>query len=112
MLYLDEQNLCATKLGKRTSELYIDPVSGVTIRDALKNKPPHLTELSLLHLITHTPDMGPVMRPYGEEIEILAVKMEQHREEFFVPPPTSGKTTSNSKSTWRSQNCHDSELLD
>jgi len=87
MLYLDKQNLCATKLGKRTSELYIDPVSGVTIRDALKNKPLHLTELSLLHLITHTPDMGPVMRPYGEEIVVLAVKMEQHREEFFVPPP-------------------------
>jgi helicase len=87
MLYLDKQNLCATKIGKRTSELYIDPVSGVIIRDALKQKPPQLTELSLLHLITHTPDMGPVMRPYGEEIEILAVQVEQHREEFFVPPP-------------------------
>jgi helicase len=87
MLYIDKQNLCATKIGKRTSELYIDPVSGVIIRDALKQKPPQLTELSLLHLITHTPDMGPVMRPYGEEIEILAVQVEQHREEFFVPPP-------------------------
>jgi helicase len=87
MLYVDKENLCATKFGKRTSELYIDPVSAVIIRDALKQKPPTVTELSLLHLITHTPDMGPVMRPYGEELEIIAVQMEQHREEFFTPPP-------------------------
>ena len=87
MLFVDKENLCATKIGKRTSELYIDPVSAVTIRDALKQKPPNVTELSLLHLITHTPDMGPVMRPYGEELEIVAVQMEQHREEFFMPPP-------------------------
>ena len=87
LLYTDKQNLCATKIGKRTSELYIDPVTAVTIREALKNKPPQLTELSLLHLITHTPDMGPVMRPYGEETETIALKVEQHRDEFFVTPP-------------------------
>jgi helicase len=87
MLYVDGQNLCATKFGKRISELYLDPVSGVIIRDALKQKPEHLTELSFLHLITHTPDMGPVMRPYGEEIEIIAVQAEMHREELFIPPP-------------------------
>ncbi len=87
LLYLDKKNLCATRLGKRTSELYIDPVSAVTIREALKEKPDRLTELSLLHLITHTPDMGPVMRPYGEEIEILAVQAEQHRDELFITPP-------------------------
>ena len=87
MLYVDKQNLCATKFGKRISELYIDPVSAVTIRDAFKQKPVRLTELSMLHLITHTPDMGPVMRPYGEEIEIIAVQVEQHREELFIPPP-------------------------
>ncbi len=87
MFYVDKQNLCATKFGKRTSELYIDPVSAVTIRDAFKQKPARVTELSLLHLITHTPDMGPVMRPYGEEIEIIAVQVEMHREELFIPPP-------------------------
>ncbi len=87
MLYVDKANLLATKFGKRVSELYIDPVSAVTIRDALKQTPPTLTELSMLHLITHTPDMGPVMRPYGEEIEKLAVEAERHREELFVPPP-------------------------
>ncbi len=87
MLNVDKENLLATKFGKRTSELYIDPVSAVTIRDALRTSPERLTELSILHLITHTPDMGPVMRPYGEEIERIAVQVERHREELFVPPP-------------------------
>ena len=87
MLYVDKGNLFATRFGKRVSELYIDPVSAVTIRDALKQKPHRLTELSLLHLITHTPDMGPVMRPYREEIEKIAVQVEMHIEELFIPPP-------------------------
>jgi helicase len=87
MLYVDGQNLCATKFGKRTSDLYIDPVSAVTIREALKEKPSRVTELSFLHLITHTPDMGPVIRPYGDETERIAVELERHREEFLVSPP-------------------------
>jgi helicase len=87
MLELDEVNIFATKFGKRVSELYIDPVSAVVIRDALKQKPAYLTDLSLLHLIAHTPDMGPVMRPYSHELDEMAVLMEEHREEFFVEVP-------------------------
>jgi helicase len=87
MLYVDGENICATKFGKRVSDLYIDPVSAVVIRDALKQKPPRLTDLSMLHLITHTPDMGPVMRPYGQELDEVAVLMEEHREELFTSPP-------------------------
>jgi helicase len=87
MLYVDGENLCATPFGKRVSELYLDPVSGVVIRDALKRRPECLTEFSMLHLIAHTPDMGPVMRPYGQEIDQMAVLVEEYRREFFVSPP-------------------------
>ncbi len=87
MLYVDKENLVATKFGKRVSELYIDPVSAVIIRDAFKQKPQQTTELGVLHLMTHTPDMGPVMRPYGSELEEIALQVEQHREELFYPPP-------------------------
>ena len=87
MLELTGENIYATKFGKRVSELYIDPVSAVVIRDALRQKPAYLTELSLLHLIAHTPDMGPVMRPYSHELDEMAVLMEEHREEFFVEVP-------------------------
>jgi helicase len=86
--YIDASSISATKFGKRISELYIDPVSAVIIRDAFKQKPAHLTDLSMLHLITHTPDMGPVMRPYNrKEIEDYALQTEEIRDELFMQPP-------------------------
>jgi helicase len=87
MLDLAGENIFATKFGKRVSELYIDPVSAVVIRDALRCKPAYLTDFSLLHLIAHTPDMGPVMRPYARELDEMAVLMEERREELFVEVP-------------------------
>jgi len=87
MLELFGNEIYATKFGKRVSELYIDPLSGVEIRDALRCKPARLTDLSLLHLISHTPDMGPVMRPYSRELDELAVLLEEHKEELFFEVP-------------------------
>ncbi|HEX9261578.1 MAG TPA: DEAD/DEAH box helicase, partial [Candidatus Bathyarchaeia archaeon] len=87
MLGVDGQNLFATKFGKRVSELYIDPASAAVIRDALQNKPINLTELSLLHLISHTPDMGPVMRPYAQELDEMTLAMEEHRDELYFEMP-------------------------
>ncbi len=87
MIVVAGNNILATKFGKRISELYIDPLSGVIIRDALKSKPPILTEFSLLHLVSHTPDMGPIMRPYQREMDKLAVQTEDHKQELFIEPP-------------------------
>ncbi len=87
MLEFAGENIHATKLGKRVSELYIDPASAVVIRDAAKHKPSYLTDLSLLHLIAHTPDMGPIMRPYSQEFDEMATLMEEHKEEFFTEMP-------------------------
>jgi helicase len=87
MLELFGSEIYATRFGKRVSELYIDPLSGVEIRDALQYKPARLTELSLLHLVAHTPDMGPVMRPYSRELDDLGVLMEERKDEFFVEVP-------------------------
>jgi helicase len=84
MLDISGDEIYATKFGKRVSELYIDPLSGVVIRDALRCKPAYLTDLSLLHLIAHTPDMGPIMRPYARELDQIAVLMEEHKDEFFT----------------------------
>ncbi len=87
MIELDGENIYATKFGKRVSDLYIDPLSAVVIRDAIENKPPNVTDLSLLHLISHTPDMGPIMRPYARELEEMAILLEQHKEEFLIEAP-------------------------
>jgi len=87
MIDVSGKNINATRFGKRVSELYIDPVSGVLIRNALRRKPTHLTGLSLLHLIAHTPDMAPKLRPYSRELDEIGVFMEEHREEFLVDVP-------------------------
>jgi helicase len=88
MLEIFGSDIYATKFGKRVSELYIDPLSGVEIRDALRHEPAYLTDLSLLHLIAHTPDMGPVMRPYSREFDKLGVFMEEHKDEFLTDIPS------------------------
>ncbi len=87
MVDVQGENIYATKFGKRISELYIDPVSAVIIRDALRFEPTYLTDLSLLHMIAHTPDMAPKLRPYTQEVDEIAVFMEEHREELLVDVP-------------------------
>jgi helicase len=87
MLEIFGDEINATKFGKRVSELYIDPASAVIIRDSLKRKPLLLTEFSLLHMIAHTPDMGPTLRPYTREIDEIAVFVEQHRDELLADVP-------------------------
>ncbi len=87
MIDISEDNIYATKFGKRISELYIDPLSAVVIRNAIKNEPANITDFGLLHLISHTPDMGPVMRPYARECDVLALQLEQHRDELFTDVP-------------------------
>lgn len=87
MIYVLGDDILATKFGKRISELYIDPLSGVIIRDVLQSNPPILTEFSLFHLISHTPDMGPIMRPYQREIDNLTITAEDHKQELFIDPP-------------------------
>jgi len=84
MIEVVSDEINATRFGKRVSELYIDPVSGVIIRDALRRKPTYLTDVSFLHMIAHTPDMGPVLRPYSREMDEVAVFMEEHKPELLT----------------------------
>ncbi len=77
----------ATKFGRRVSELYVDPVSGVMIRDALSRDCSCITDLSLLHMIGHTPDMSPKLRPYASEVDAISAFMEEHSDELLVDQP-------------------------
>jgi helicase len=87
MIDVSGESIYATRFGKRVSELYIDPVSAVIIRDALRQKPTQLTDLSLLHMIAHTPDMSPILRPSARETDEIALFIEEHKEEFLVDLP-------------------------
>jgi helicase len=88
MVTVEGRRLEATRFGRRVSELYIDPVSGVIIRDGLETPPPQITDIGLLHLICHTPDVSPKYYPRRREIEGLHSFSELHADEFFFPTPS------------------------
>lgn len=87
MIEVVGEKILATKFGRRISELYIDPVSGVIIRDAFRRKPATLGDTSFLQMVAHTPDMVPRTRPYSDEFDELALFAESHRDEFFFEVP-------------------------
>lgn len=87
MIDVSGDNVTATRFGRRVSELYIDPVSGVIIRDALQKRPAGLTDLSYFQVIAHTPDIFPKLRPFSSELEELALFVDQHRSEWMFPVP-------------------------
>lgn len=69
----------ATPFGERISELYIDPKSGEIIKDALfLSHDKNITDLSFLHLISHTPDMQQLYLRKSDyaEFEVLADTVE------------------------------------
>lgn len=87
MIEISGNDILATKFGRRISELYIDPVSAVIMRDAMLNRAPLLTDISFLHMIAHMPDMFPKLRPYSNEIDELALFVVEHHDEFMVQVP-------------------------
>jgi helicase len=87
MVEVDGDKINATKFGRRVSELYIDPLTGVVIRDALTKRAQNLTDTSFLHMIARTPDMFPKMRPYSSEMDTLQFFIEDHQYEFMCDLP-------------------------
>mgnify|MGYP000185596467 CR=1 FL=1 len=77
----------STEFGLRVSQLYIDPVSAVVIRKAFKRRASKITNLSFLHMIAHTPDMSPKVRPTSSQIDQIALFADEHRNEFFFEVP-------------------------
>ncbi|MCD6263718.1 DEAD/DEAH box helicase [Candidatus Bathyarchaeota archaeon] len=89
MIRLEGEYLYATEFGRRVSELYIDPLSAVILRDGLRRRVERPTDLTYLHLICHTPDMSPVLRPRRNELVEVEVFLDEHRDELAcrIPQP-------------------------
>src|SRR2546428_10935746 len=83
MVLMEGRDLEASRFGKRVSELYIDPMSAVIIRDGLYNRAKKMTDFSLLHLISRTPDLAPSPRPRGSELYKLGVMAVCQRDEYM-----------------------------
>ncbi len=87
MIEISGDKVHATKFGRRVSELYIDPLTGVILRDALTRRAQMLTDISFLHMIARTPDMFPKLRPYSSETDTLHFFVQDHQEEFMFDLP-------------------------
>jgi helicase len=88
MIDVDRNEIFATKFGRRVSELYIDPISAVLIRDALRTRAQMITDISFLHMIAQTPDIYPKLRPSSSEIDELTLFVEKHKDEFMSHLPS------------------------
>lgn len=89
LLVQSGSRLRATKFGRRTSQLYIDPKSAVIIRDGLNKASKQIdqtTDVSFLHLISHTPDMANLYLRRGEDERFHDYVIE-HIDEFLVAVP-------------------------
>lgn len=89
---LEGERLEPTPYGKRTAELYIDPLSAVAIREALERaaaKPQEEpTELAWLHAACRAPDMRNLFLKANDAwLEGEAV---EYGPELLVPPPRGG----------------------
>ncbi|MDO9517697.1 MAG: ATP-dependent DNA helicase [Methanosarcinaceae archaeon] len=86
-MIIDDNALLPTKLGRVISMMYIDPLSGSTIIDGLKNADV-VTDLTLLHLVCSTPDMRQLyMR--SSDYEPINDFVMMHSEEFAHIPSKS-----------------------
>ena len=72
----------ATDFGRRVSELYVDPLTAVILRDGLRKGAPDVTDVTWLHLICHTPDMRPILRPRRNDMDAVESFLEEHRSEL------------------------------
>ncbi|MGD0057113.1 MAG: DEAD/DEAH box helicase [Methanomassiliicoccales archaeon] len=78
--------LRATFFGKRVSDLYIDPLSAVRLRDALNAFKEESSSFGLLHAVCSTPDMLNMYLRRGE-YEIMEEIFMQRSGELLLPTP-------------------------
>ncbi|MEM1992285.1 MAG: DEAD/DEAH box helicase [Nitrososphaerota archaeon] len=78
--------LSATRLGKRVSELYIDPLTAVRLIEAMNVKAGEITDVTLLHMLCMTPDV-PSIPMARISLDRLANYYEKHKEELLLKPP-------------------------
>ncbi len=86
MVWTDRDRLKPTFFGRRVSDLYIDPLTAVKLRDALKEFKPDSSYFGLLHAVCSTPD---IMTMYLKRADYEWVEqvMMTREEDLLLKPP-------------------------
>jgi len=77
--------LRATRFGRLTSELYLDPLSAIVLRGVLERAPLGVAAFPLLSAVSATPDLPPMFLRRGEEPDLLT-RYTDEAEELLVRP--------------------------
>lgn len=86
MLREEEGRLEATFYGKRVSDMYIDPMSAVTLRRALESWKEGADELALLHAVCSTPDVMSLYLRKGDQDPLFAA-VDRLGDSLLIPFP-------------------------
>ncbi len=78
-------SLRATRFGRLTSELYLDPLSAIVLRGVLAKAPLGVGAFPLLSAVAATPDLPPMFLRRGEESDLLS-RYTDEAEELLVRP--------------------------
>ncbi|MBU0469886.1 MAG: hypothetical protein KKA62_00015 [Nanoarchaeota archaeon] len=92
---LDNKNktLRPTRLGKRISELYLDPLTAKHLLDCLgkygeENKSEHKKVFSLLQMICHTLEMRPLLRIKSKENDFIQEELAKNYDSLLEEEPS------------------------
>jgi len=86
MVRSERDHLQATFFGRRVSDLYIDPLTAVKLRDALKAFKPGSSYFGLLHAVCSTPDMM-TMYLKRSDYEWVEEVLLLREEDLLIDPP-------------------------
>ena len=84
-LLVPDEALRATRFGELTSELYLDPLSSIVLRDVLGRAPIGVGVFPLLAAVAAVPDLPPLFLRRGEESDLLS-RYTDESEELLVKP--------------------------
>ncbi len=75
----------ATEFGKKTSTLYIDPLTAVLFRKSLEKVPTKGHTLGLLHIITISEDFFPKFSLRNKDYEFVSTLIENYADQLIEP---------------------------
>lgn len=82
-----QDDLEATELGERVSELYLDPYTANNLVERLDNASDEPSAFAILHMIAYTLEMRPLIRTKKGDKQAVESTALQHEKEFLVDPP-------------------------
>ncbi|MFH1053367.1 MAG: helicase-related protein [Candidatus Woesearchaeota archaeon] len=86
---LDKESYSATTLGKRVSELYIDPYTAHYMMESLrKHTGRNVKPFSFMQLISHTLEMRPLLNVKSSEIEDIEEKLVFYQDQILDEEPS------------------------